>query len=51
MNIQAFYKALASVLSERTKTEIKVKEITENGRRQEWQRIKRRMATELNSTQ
>lgn len=32
MNIQAFYKALAKVLSERTETEIKVKEITENGR-------------------
>ena len=35
MNVQAFYKALARVLSERTDTEIKVKEITEvekNGR-------------------
>ena len=31
MNVQAFYTALASVLSERTETEIKVKEITENG--------------------
>ena len=31
MNVQAFYKALARVLSERTETEIKVKEITENG--------------------
>ena len=31
MNVQAFYKALAKVLSERTETEIKVKEITENG--------------------
>lgn len=30
MNVQAFYKALARVLSERTETEIKVKEITEN---------------------
>ena len=30
MNVQAFYKALARVLSERTKTEIKVKEIAEN---------------------
>lgn len=30
MNVQAFYKALAKVLSERTETEIKVKEITEN---------------------
>ena len=30
MNVQAFYKALAMVLSERTDTEIKVKEITEN---------------------
>ena len=32
MNVQAFYSALASVLSERTETEIKVKEVTENGR-------------------
>ena len=32
MNVQAFYTALARVLSERTDTEIKVKEITENGR-------------------
>ena len=35
MNVQAFYKALARVLSERTDAEIKVKEITEvekNGR-------------------
>lgn len=31
MNVQAFYTALANVLSERTDTEIKVKEITENG--------------------
>ena len=31
MNVQAFYTALARVLSERTDTEIKVKEITENG--------------------
>ena len=31
MNVQAFYTALAKVLSERTDTEIKVKEITENG--------------------
>ena len=30
MNVQAFYKALARVLSERTGTEIKVKEIAEN---------------------
>ena len=30
MNVQAFYKALARVMSERTETEIKVKEITEN---------------------
>ena len=30
MNVQAFYKALAKVLSERTETEIKVKEIAEN---------------------
>ena len=32
MNVQAFYSALARVLSERTETEIKVKESTENGR-------------------
>ena len=31
MNVQAFYTALARVLSERTETEIKVKEVTENG--------------------
>ena len=31
MNVQAFYSTLARVLSERTDTEIKVKEITENG--------------------
>ena len=30
MNVQAFYKALARVLSERTGTEIKVKEVAEN---------------------
>ena len=30
MNVQAFYKALARVLSDRTETEIKVKEIAEN---------------------
>ena len=34
MNVQAFYTALARVLSERTETEIKVKEIADdkNGR-------------------
>ena len=31
MNVQAFYSTLSRVLSERTETEIKVKEITENG--------------------
>ena len=31
MNVQAFYRTLARVLSERTETEIKVKEITDNG--------------------
>ena len=30
MNVQAFYKALAKVLSERTEIEIKVKEIAED---------------------
>ena len=30
MNVQAFYTALARVLSERTETEIKVKESAEN---------------------
>ena len=30
MNVQAFYKALARVLSEKTEIEIKVKEISEN---------------------
>ena len=29
MDVQAFYKALAKVLSEKTQAEIKVKEITE----------------------
>ena len=38
MNVQAFYKALARVLSERTETEIKVKEITENGRSNNYSR-------------
>ena len=32
MDVQAFYKALARVLSEKTETEIKVKEITENAK-------------------
>ena len=32
MNVQAFYNALARVLSERTEAEIKVKEITERVR-------------------
>ena len=31
MNVQAFSSTLARVLSERTETEIKVKEITDNG--------------------
>lgn len=31
MNVQAFYSALAKVLSERTEAEIKVKDITEYG--------------------
>ena len=38
MNVQAFYSALASVLSERTETEIKVKEITENGNSNDYSR-------------
>ena len=38
MNVQAFYTALAMVLSERTETEIKVKEITENGRSNNYSR-------------
>ena len=38
MNVQAFYTALARVLSERTETEIKVKEITENGRNNDYSR-------------
>ena len=33
MDVQAFYKALARVISERTETEIKVKEIQENVRK------------------
>ena len=33
MDVQAFYKALARVLSERTETEIKIKEIKQNVRR------------------
>ena len=38
MNVQAFYTALAKVLSERTDTEIKVKEITENGKSNDYSR-------------
>lgn len=38
MNVQAFYTALARVLSERTDTEIKVKEITENGNSNDYSR-------------
>ena len=38
MNVQAFYTALARVLSEKTDTEIKVKEITENGRSNNYSR-------------
>ena len=38
MNVQAFYKALARVLSEKTETEIKVKEITENGNGNDYSR-------------
>ena len=38
MNVQAFYSTLARVLSERTETEIKVKEITENGRSNDYSR-------------
>lgn len=30
MNVQAFYSTLARIMSERTETEIKVKEIAEN---------------------
>ena len=38
MNVQAFYTALVKVLSERTETEIKVKEITENGNSNDYSR-------------
>ena len=38
MNVQAFYSALARVMSERTETEIKVKEITDNGRSNNYSR-------------
>lgn len=38
MNVQAFYTALARVLSERTETEIKVKEIAENGNSNDYSR-------------
>ena len=41
MDVQAFYKALARVLSERTETEIKVKEITENGGNDNSRRVQR----------
>ena len=44
MDVQAFYTALARVLSERTETEIKVKEIRENVRKYDGfteQRIRR----------
>ena len=38
MKVQAFYTALARVLSERTGAKIKVKEITENGRSNNYSR-------------
>ena len=41
MNVQAFYSTLARVMSERTETEIKVKEITENGRSNNYSRKER----------
>lgn len=41
MDVQAFYKALARVLSERTETEIKVKEITENDGNDNNRRVQR----------
>lgn len=41
MDVQAFYKALARVVSERTETEIKVKEITENGSNANNRRVQR----------
>lgn len=44
MDVQAFYKALARVLSERTETEIKVKEITENGGNSNSRRVQRTCA-------
>jgi hypothetical protein len=33
MNVEIFYKTLAKVLSEKTKTDIRVKEIKEHGRK------------------
>lgn len=44
MDVQAFYKALARVLSERTETEIKVKEITENDGNDNNRRVQRTCA-------
>jgi hypothetical protein len=44
MDVQAFYKALARVLSERTETEIKVKEITENDGNDNNRRVQRACA-------
>ena len=45
MNVQAFYSTLARVLSERTETEIKVKEITENGHSKDYnERVQRTCA-------
>ena len=41
MNVQAFYKALTKVLSERTETEIKVKEIVKNGNNNQFRRVQR----------
>lgn len=41
MDVQAFYKALARVVSERTETEIKVKEITKNGGNDNNRRVQR----------
>ena len=44
MNVQAFYTALARVLSERTDTEIKVKEITNGNSNNNSGRIQRTCA-------
>ena len=41
MNVQAFYKALAKVLAEKTNVNIEVKEIIKNGNNNQFRRVQR----------